>query len=192
MGKQIRNVENILRNEMEIASNWYKENLLIANYQKYQTMTISIDGSRLTIIQDLKILGVNMDDKFNFHKHITTVCRKNSQKVGVLLRLRRLIPTFAKLQLYKSTILPHLSYCHLVWHFCRTSNKRKLERIQERALRAMFNSNSLTYQGLLHKANLPSLYNRRLQDIAVLMYKVKNNLSPSHITELFSRPNKRY
>ena len=40
MSRQIRNVENILRNEMEIASNWYKENLLKANYQKYQTMAI--------------------------------------------------------------------------------------------------------------------------------------------------------
>ena len=40
MGKQIRNVENILRNEMEIASTWYEENLLKSNYQKYQTMTI--------------------------------------------------------------------------------------------------------------------------------------------------------
>ena len=98
---------------------------------------LSTDDNQLTNTQDLKILGVNMDDKFNFHKHITLVCRKSSQKVGV-------------------AILPHLSYCHLVGHFCRASDKRKLERVQERALRAVFNSNSLTYQEPLRKANLPS------------------------------------
>ena len=133
-----------------------------------------------------------MDDKFNFHKHITIEWRKSSQRVGVLLRLRKLIPTFAMLQLYKSAILLHLSHCHLVWHSCRASDKRKLEGIQERTLRAVFNSNSLTYKELLHKANLPSSYSGWLKDIAVLMYKVKNSLSPSHKTELFNRPNKRY
>ena len=94
---------------------------------------------------------------------------------------------------FKSAILPHLTYCHLVWHFCRASDKRKLERIQERTLRAMYNTtNSPTYQELLNRANIPTLNNRRLQDIAVMMYKVKNNLSPGYISELFSKSNNRY
>ena len=131
-----------------------------------------------------------MDDLLIFNKHIITVCKKSSQKVGVILRLHKLIPTSAKLQLYKSAILPHLTYCHLMWHFCRASDKRKLERIQERALRAVYNTtNSPTYQELLNRANMSTLNNRRLQDIAVMMYKVKNNLSPEYISELFSKSN---
>lgn len=39
---------------------------------------------------------------------------------------------------------------------------------------------------------LPSLLNRRLQDIAVLMYKVKNDLAPTIINELFKQTNPRY
>ena len=54
------------------------------------------------------------------------------------MRLKNLTPTAAKLQLYKAAILPHLTYCHLTWHFCRESDRRKLERIQERGLRAIF------------------------------------------------------
>jgi len=54
------------------------------------------------------------------------------------MRLKNLIPTEAKLQLYKAAILPHLTYCHLTWHFCKASDRRKLERIQERGLRAVF------------------------------------------------------
>ena len=30
------------------------------------------------------------------------------------------------------------TYCHLMWHFCRVSDSRRLERIQERALRANY------------------------------------------------------
>ena len=54
------------------------------------------------------------------------------------MRLKNLIPTEAKLQLYKAAILLHLTYCHLTWHFCKASDRRKLERIQGRGLRTNF------------------------------------------------------
>ena len=41
----------------------------------------------------------------------------------------RKIPCKAKLIIYKSSILPHLTYCHLVGHNCRSSDNRKIERI---------------------------------------------------------------
>ena len=40
--------------------------------------------------------------------------------------LKNLIPTEAKLQLYKAAILPHLTYCHLTWHFCKARDRRNL------------------------------------------------------------------
>ena len=54
------------------------------------------------------------------------------------MRLRNVLPTGTKLQIFKAAILPYLTYCHLVWHFCRASDSRKLERVQERALRAIY------------------------------------------------------
>ena len=99
--------------------------------------------------------------------------------------LRNLIPTEAKLHLFKAAILPHLTYCHLVWHFCRASDTLSLERVLERGLRAVFKDKHSSYQQLLVKAKLPSLYNRRLQDICILMYKVKHNLCPRTICDMF-------
>jgi len=71
--------------------------------------------------------------------------------------------------------------------FCKSLDKRKLERIQERARRIIYKSHSATYEELLRRADIPSLYNRRLQDITVLMYKVKHGLVPDCISELFVR-----
>ena len=62
---------------------------------------------------------------------------------------------------------------------------RKLERAQERALRAVFLDKQSSYQALLDKSDLTTLQNRRLQDIAILMYKVKHKLCPIKISELF-------
>ena len=178
-----------LRRQTEAVSQWYNENLLQANSQKYQILTIDshsstktpgyaltmeFDGHEVKSSDYLKILGVTIDNKLTFSEHISDICKKTSCKVGVLLRLRNLIPWSAKLQLYKSNILPHLTYCDIVWHFCRSSDKKKVERIQERALRAVFKSKSETYNDLLTKTGLPSLYQQRLQNSAIFMYKVKN------------------
>ena len=98
------------------------------------------------------------------------------------MRLRNLIPTEAKLHLFKAAVLPHLTYWNLVqWH----SDTRRLERVQERGLNAVFKDKQSTYQQLLVKAKLPSLYNRRLQDIFILMYQVKHNLCPRTICDMF-------
>ena len=110
------------------------------------------------------------------------------------MRLPNLIPCHAKLSLYKSSILPHLTYCHLVRHFCfcNASDRRKLERIQERALTAVYKTRSASYQELLDRAKLPRLYNTRLQDIATLMFKVKHSLVPVNISNLFNLKNTQY
>ena len=103
------------------------------------------------------------------------------------MRLKNLIPSASKLQLYEAATLPHLTYCgHLTCHFCRESDRRKLERIQERGLRAIFNDKQSGYENLLVKANLSSLYNRRIQDILILMYKVKFKLLLQRIYALFT------
>ena len=137
---------------------------------------------------DLRLLGLTIDQNLDFSKHVSELCKQAGRKVGVITRLRNLLPTRAKLIIYICGIMPQLMYCHTVWNFCRASD-RKLERIQERALRAIYNRKSRTYDELLKLARLPMLRNRRLQDIATLMYKVKNNLCPPYIKELFQKSN---
>ena len=115
-----------------------KENLLQVNVPKYQSMLL---GSRLinfvmTTIEIYQIIrSIHLDSELNFSEHICScVCKKARQQIGVLRRLKKVIPTYAKLQLYKAAILPHLTYCSTIWHFCRASEKRKLERVKEGAL----------------------------------------------------------
>ena len=133
-----------------------------------------------------------MDDQLSFSDNKSDVCKKASRMVGVLRRLRKMIGCEAKLQLYRTAILPHLTYCHIVWHFCKQSDRRKLERVQERALRVVFNSKTESYEELLNRASLPSLYNRWLQDIAIVMFKVKNGIAPNYISDLFNSSSKGY
>ena len=90
----------------------------------------------------------------NFRVQAPVGAKKSAQRVGVLMRLRNLIPTQTKLQLYKAAVLPYLTYCHLIWHFCRASDSRRLEGIQERALRAIYCDKHSSYGQLLSIAGL--------------------------------------
>ena len=97
-------------------------------------------------------------NNLRFDEHISSISKKSAQRVGVLMRLRNLIPTQTKLQLYKAAVLPYLTYCHLIWHFCRASDSRRLERIQERALRAIYCDKHSSYGQLLSMAGLSTLH----------------------------------
>ena len=122
--------------------NWHKD------------LHIVINDTVIDQKPEITLLGVTLDDQLSFSSHVSNVCRKASPQTGVLLRLRNLIPTSAKLHIVKFAVISHLTYCQTVWHFCRSSDARKLERIQERALRTVYCDIKSTYEELLHGAKL--------------------------------------
>ena len=155
------------------------------NKLKDYKLKLNVNETDIKAYDSITLLGVDIDNALNFSGHISNICKKSSQRVGVINRLRHLIPQKAKLQLFKGAILSHFTYCSTVWNFCRASDSRKLERVQERALRAIYCDSNSTYPNLLQRAKLATLYNRRLQDIAILMYKIKNGLCPNYLYRLF-------
>ena len=105
----------------------------------------------------------------------------------MLSRLRNLsvIPTKAKLTIHKTAVMPHFTYCSLVWHFRKACDRRKLERIK-RGPWTVYNDCSASYDDLLSRAKMTTLYNRRLQVIAIFMFKIKHGMLLSSVTELFN------
>ncbi|XP_068692902.1 uncharacterized protein [Montipora foliosa] len=149
------------------------------------------DNTEICQGEKFKLLGVILDKEMNFTDHIATICTTTSRKIGILTRMRKLIPIHAKLQIYKSAILPHFDYCNLVWHFCKASDKNKLERLNERGLRAVYCDYKSPYEELLKRAMLTTL-NRRLQNVAIFIYKIKNKLLPQTVVDLFTCPDHKY
>ena len=183
MSSDIEVVNDNLTQSAIDASECYTSNFLQGNLDEYRILllgskldnniNIVMDDKAVTSTDCLKLLGVSVDRHLRFDEHISKIYKKSSQRVGVLIRLRNLITTSTKLQLFKAAALPYLTYSHLVWHFCRASDSRKLERVQERALRAIYCDRSSSYDKLLSVADLCTLRNRRLQDMAILMYKTR-------------------
>ena len=90
-----------------------------------------------------KLLGVTFDEHLKFTSHLKELSKRVSRKIGVMMRLKNVIPTLAKVRIYKSLILPQITYCKTVWHLCRKSDGRVIETLQERALRSVVGFPSL-------------------------------------------------
>ena len=73
--------------------------MAMQNKREITNPTMGIQGSETESTEKLNLLVVTIDSKLNFVCHIDNVCKKASQRIEVLMRLKNLIPTEAKLQL---------------------------------------------------------------------------------------------
>ena len=96
----------------------------------------------------------------NFETHIANIGKKAARQINVLFRLT-VLNLETKLLIYKSFINSNFNYCPLVWHFCSKTSSDKLERIQYKALRLVFN---YFFQALMKTyliADMSTLYRKK-------------------------------
>ncbi len=86
-------------------------------------------------------------------------------------------------RIYDTFILSNFNYCPIIWHFCGKVSSKKIEEIQERALRFMLKDQISTYEQLLEKCNYATLHIRRLR---TEVFKSLINLNPSFMKEMFN------
>ena len=99
---------------------------------------------------------MEINNKLNFSKRKSNVCKKINNQLNVILRFRKLIRKEILFKLYKAYILPQFYYCSSVWHFCGARDADKLEAL---------------YNTLLSKVSSTSLCNKRIQNFLMLLYK---------------------
>ena len=105
-----------------------------------------MEGIEIECETEIKLLGVTiLDFKLNFNEHISKICKKASRQLNVLKRIGKLLTRLGKLTIYYSFNMSNFNYCPLVWHFCGEVNTKKVEKIQERALRFIYEDYLASY-----------------------------------------------
>ncbi len=64
------------------------------------------------------------------------MCKKANGQAQVLARLSSILDTESKFTIFA---VSNFLYCLLVWHMCCVSDCKKIEKVQERALRYVLN-----------------------------------------------------
>ena len=71
-----------------------------------------------TLIQrktESRFLGVIIDEKLTWSQHITSLKSKMSRYVGILYKIKHLLPMKSRLQIFHSFIQSHINFCSVVW-----------------------------------------------------------------------------
>ena len=76
-------------------------------------VTLSIEGKGLEKVSNYKYLGVIIGENLSWTDHVESVARKVSQRIGVLRRIKHLLPRAQRETVYNSMMLPLFDYADM-------------------------------------------------------------------------------
>ena len=179
---------------------WFSTNNLVANAGKCHLLTssktpvdIHISNTEILNEERVKLLGVNLEGRLNFDFHVNTLLKKASKKYHALARVCNYMNKKKRRILMNAFITSQFSYCPLVWmSHSRTMNNR-INKIYEKALRLVYkDETNLSLDDLLKKDKSVSIHQRNLQILATEIYKVRNDLGPEIMKDVFHFVQKPY
>ena len=153
--------------------------------------------SHSLIIQKLAKYGADdntvslIKDYLRGHKQlIKNICRKVSQQIAVLKRMKKLLPLKLREKLYRTFIASHFNYCAESWHFCSNRLTGKLKKLNEQAFHFVYQDKISTYETLVVKNGYSTLANQRLAKMLNTVFgAIGNEKVPTSISELLTAPN---
>ena len=118
-----------------------------------------------------KDLGINIDNKLKFSKHIEIQVNKANKILGLIRRSYQFLDCKSLKQLFVALVRPHLEYGNSVWSPKLEKDKQLIESVLRRATKLMPSLNKFEYEERLKKFNLPSMSYRRIRGDLIEAYK---------------------
>ena len=139
-----------------------------------------------------KHLGIILDTRLSFEKHLETALCKINKAIGLIRKLQNLLPRSALITLYKAFVRPHFDYGDILYDQARNESFHlKLESIQciACAIRAIHGSSR---EKLYHELGFESLQQRRWYKKLCCFYKIFKNESPRYLFNIIPTRNPFY
>jgi hypothetical protein len=186
VGKIISEVQSKLQAGTDKAIEWLNNNRLFVNDKKSTCMLIGtrhrlanlkleiyISGNVLENCQYIKLLGVYIDCYLTWDKHTEYLCRKLSNKNGILYRYSKFLPKSALDIVYNTLIQPDIDYGLSIWGHCALIYLNRVQKMQNRCVRIISNNFdwSTRTNVLLSELGFMSISTRRDYFAGNLMFK---------------------
>ena len=163
-GSSIRELQNIVNNDLKTYSNWLLHNKLKLNTDKtvymvfQQKNTVNLD-IHLTInktpiskVQVTKYLGLIIDDKVNWSYHIDKIINKIVPMLGAIYRCRDYLNRINRYLIYNAYELLNIMYLIGIWGTCGLTNFKKIQIMQNKIVKVLFKKPYLTPTAELYSA----------------------------------------
>ena len=199
-GLKISDVLIKLENAAETLLQWCKDNRMKANPDKYhllikntkESFQIKIGNETVSNSKYEKLLGVKIDHELNFNEHVSSLCKKASQKLNALSQIASSMTFDQRRLILNSFITSHFSYCLIVWMFHSRKLNERINHIHEMVLRIVYKDFNLSFQELLIENNSLNIHHRNLHKLVTEIFKVENGLSPELMNDVFDFIEKPY
>ena len=191
-GKDLNEICELVSRELYILHMWFQVNKLSLNGAKTNFMIfcnkryeenymVSINGmniNRVSKVASHTYLGVKLDSKLSWAKHITEITTKSSKVLGMVKRTLGPCKPEVKDTAYNMLVRPKLEYASPIWNPHKSSQISRLERIQHYAARFVANDHRRTTSPttLVLTLNWQTLERRRIIKQAMTFYKILNNI----------------
>ncbi|XP_053380636.1 uncharacterized protein LOC128548935 [Mercenaria mercenaria] len=187
----------VLQTDINKISTWADTWLVKFNPSKSETMLISrkankplhppllMNNQQISTVTSHKHLGVYLSEDGSWHNHITHITERAWKRIYLMRKLKFQLDRKSLEIIYFSFIRPILEYADVVYCNCTQYEKQELDKIQNEASRIVSGTTQLISFHNLHK-EVPweSLETRRLHHKLILLYKMKNGLTPEYLSSL--------
>ena len=92
-----------------------KFHILLSNND--ESLSVNVDDYRIFNRGSEKLLGITIDSKLSFDEHVSSLCKKASQKLHALARVAHYLDIPKQRAIMKAFINSQFGYCPLV-HAC--------------------------------------------------------------------------
>ena len=193
------NASKNLQNELNSLEQWSQTWKMSFKAEKSRDLTfrtigtpyhnhdpLTLDNENIPRVRNHKHLGFFLDEILSFATHIRETEAKVQKMINPLKLLSKKVKGKHLDLIYNSYICPHFDYCDVIYHNKEKALLMRIDSLHYRA--AILVSGALTGSNghsVLRILNWNTLESRRLSHIAILMYKVKRNVCPSYIANIF-------
>jgi hypothetical protein len=186
-----------LQTALNTVATWYRIWRIEINPSKTQAIMfthkrnspeidLTLHGKTIQWSNSIKYLGLTLDKKLSWNQHVDSVYAKANGKLASLYPLLRskFLSQEAKLMIYKTVIRPTFAYAAPIWSGCNDTSLKKLQVLQNKAIRSSLKANIMTKITDLHEsANIPYVIHY-LQELSIKFYENILHSKVPHISHL--------
>ena len=153
--KNIKVLFETVSKELRYVNEWFLANKLSLNAGKTKYLffhkpsardsiplrlpTITFNNIELKRESSVKFLGVLIDEKITWNKHIELVENKISNNIGILHRSSYYLDKKSLKSIYFSFINNYVNYCNIAWACTGRTKLDKILKKQKHAIRIIYN-----------------------------------------------------
>ena len=154
---------------------------------KDKPLKIEIETFQLESAKSVNLLGITIDHNLTFDTHISNIWKTANTNVKSLSRIRNALDKKQAKLLYNSLILSQFNYCSIIWMFSSKTSYKKIEQIQKRGLRIVYNEPNMSLEELLIREQCISVHRKQINTLLTEIYETFSGENPYFMKSIFTK-----